>query len=107
MPTKKRSRSADDAICLLKKDHEKVRGLLKRLESAADRGDDRAEELLAQVDREVKIHSQIEEEIFYPAFKEAARTKDENKLFFESIEEHNVVVMVWSDVHGSDGGYEV
>src|SRR5437773_7870228 len=96
MPTTKkaRSKSGADAISLLKKDHEKVRGLLKRLESAADRGDDRAEALLAQVDREVKIHSQVEEEIFYPAFKEAARTKEENKLFFEATEEHHVVDLV-------------
>ncbi|PYQ61229.1 MAG: hemerythrin [Acidobacteria bacterium] len=106
MPTKKRARSADDAISLLKKDHEKVRGLLKKLESAADRGDDRAQDLLAQVDREVKIHSQVEEEIFYPAFHEAARTKEENKLFFEAKEEHHVVDMVMPEVSDSAGGRE-
>src|SRR2546430_12561623 len=111
MPTTKktrtsrsRSNSGVDAISLLKKDHEKVRGLLKRLESAADRGDDRAEALLAQVDREVKIHSQVEEEIFYPAFKEAARTKEDNKLFFEATEEHHVVDLVMPEVHESEGG---
>src|SRR6266540_6549971 len=81
--------AADDAISLLKKDHQKVRGLLKKLESAALRDDGAAEELLAQVDREVKIHSQVEEEIFYPAFHEAARTKEE---------EHHVVDMVMPEV---------
>jgi hemerythrin-like domain-containing protein len=101
--TKKRSTAAD-AISLLKKDHEKVRGLLKRLESAADRGDDRAEDLLAQVDREVKIHSQVEEEIFYPAFNVAARTKEDSKLFFEATEEHHVVDLVMPEVHDSEGG---
>jgi hypothetical protein len=37
-PTKRRTsrKSSSDAISLLKKDHKKVRGLLKRLESAAD-----------------------------------------------------------------------
>ncbi|MDQ6799661.1 MAG: hemerythrin domain-containing protein [Acidobacteriota bacterium] len=104
--TKKRSTTGADAISLLKKDHEKVRGLLKRLESAADRGDDRAEALLAQVDREVKIHSQVEEEIFYPAFKKAARSKEDNKLFFEATEEHHVVDMVMPEVHESEGGDE-
>src|SRR5690242_17274742 len=97
--TKKRSPAGADAISLLKKDHEKVRGLLKKLESAADKGDDRAEDLLAQVDREVKIHSQVEEEIFYPAFKEAARSKEDSKLFFEATEEHHVVDLVMPEVH--------
>jgi hemerythrin superfamily protein len=104
--TRKRSTNSADAISLLKKDHEKVRGLLKRLESAADKGDGRAEGLLAQVDREVKIHSQVEEEIFYPAFKEAARTKEDNKLFFEATEEHHVVDLVMPEVHESEGGAE-
>ena len=111
MPTKKKARttgkrSSVDAISLLKKDHEKVRGLLKRLESAADKGDDRAEDLLAQVDREVKIHSQVEEEIFYPAFKEAARSKEDTKLFFEAAEEHHVVDLVMPEVHEAEGGDE-
>lgn len=110
MPTKKKEKrstaSNTDAIALLKKDHEKVRGLLKRLHSAADRGDDSAQELLAQVDREVKIHSQVEEEIFYPAFKEAARTKEESNLFFEAQEEHHVVDMVMPEVQDSKRGKE-
>ncbi len=93
-----------DAIALLKKDHEKVRGLLKKLESAAVKGDGRAERLLEQVDREVKIHSQIEEEIFYPAFHDAARTREENKLFFEAKEEHHIVDLVMPEVHDSEEG---
>jgi hemerythrin-like domain-containing protein len=106
MATTKKARATSrgkDAISLLMKDHVKVRGLLKKLENAADRGDDRAVDLLAQVDREVKIHSQVEEEIFYPAFKEAARTKEENKLFYEAEEEHHVVDLVMPEVHDSEG----
>jgi hemerythrin-like domain-containing protein len=95
-----------DAISLLKKDHDKVRGLLKKLESAAGKGDGRAEKLLEQVDREVKIHSQIEEEIFYPAFKDAARTREENVLFFEAKEEHHVVDLVMPEVRDSEGERE-
>ena len=102
MPTKKRA-PAQDAISLLKKDHEKVRGLLKKLESAALRGDSNAPQLLKQIDKEVKIHSQVEEEIFYPAFHEAARTKDQNKLFFEAKEEHHVVDMVLPEVSEYEG----
>ena len=103
MPGKKKAAPAQDAITMLKKDHEKVRGLLKKLESSALRGDGRAQKLLEQIDKEVKIHSQIEEEIFYPAFHEAARTKEENKLFFEAKEEHHVVDMVMPEVSEGKG----
>jgi len=104
MPTRKKKASpAPDAITLLKKDHEKVRGLLKKLESAAMRGDKNAETLLENIDREVKVHSQVEEEIFYPAFREAARTKEQSKLFFEAKEEHHVVDMVMPEVSEFEG----
>jgi hemerythrin-like domain-containing protein len=115
MATKKKARTASsrkhsstskDAISLLKQDHEKVRGLLKRLESAADRGSDTATQLVAQLDRELKIHTQIEEEIFYPAFKEAARSKEDNKMFFEAKEEHHVVDMVFPEVRAGGEGAE-
>ena len=97
MPTRK-----TDAIALLKKDHEKVRGLLSKLETAAARGGDRAMKLVAQVEREVKIHSQIEEEIFYPAYRDAAKKKDDLKLFYEAKEEHHVVDLVMPEME--EGG---
>ena len=111
MPTTKRktstkSRVQDDAISLLKKDHEKVRGLLSQLERAAERNTAKAEQLLAQIDREVKIHSQIEEEIFYPAFRDAAQARDDRELYFEAKEEHHVVDMVMPEVRQTDSEAE-
>ena len=101
MPTtRKRSTkpTQTDAIALLKKDHEKVRGLLSKLETAAQRGGDRAMQLAAQVEQEVKIHSQIEEEIFYPAYRDAAQKKSDRQLFFEAKEEHHVVDLVMPEI---------
>ena len=101
MPTtRKRSTKSTqtDAIALLKKDHEKVRGLLSKLETAAQRGGDRAMQLAAQVEQEVKIHSQIEEEIFYPAYRDAAQKKSDKQLFFEAKEEHHVVDLVMPEI---------
>ena len=112
MPTTKKTRtstqrrSGTDAITLLKKDHEKVRGLLKRLHAAADKNDGRAEELVEQIDQEIKIHSQIEEEIFYPAFRDAARNKQDRELFFEAKEEHHVVDMILPEVREGEGSEE-
>lgn len=92
------AKKTTDAIALLKQDHETVRGLLGQLENAS--GNRRAK-LLGKVEQELKIHTQIEEEIFYPAYRDAARKKEDKKLFFEALEEHHVVDMVLPEV--SDG----
>lgn len=91
-----------DAIALLKADHEKVRGLLSQLEKSAERGGERAMKLAAQIESEVKLHSTLEEEIFYPAFRDAARKKDDKKLFYEANQEHHVVDLVMPEV--TEGG---
>ena len=95
-PTK--TKTATDAITLLKKDHDTVRGLRSKLETAAQRGGDRAMQLAQQVEEEVKIHSQIEEEIFYPAYRDAAQKKSDKQLFFEAKEEHHVVDLVMPEI---------
>src|SRR5262245_44584907 len=82
------SRSGKDAISLLKQDHQNVRQLLKRLTSNGN------EELLSEVENELKVHTQIEEEIFYPAFKEAIRSQKDEHLYYEALEEHHVVDLV-------------
>jgi hemerythrin-like domain-containing protein len=104
MPTTRKRKAAPqkDAIALLKKDHEKVRGLLSKLESAASRGSDRAMQLVSEIEGEVKVHTQIEEEIFYPAFRDAARKKEDKKLFYEANQEHHVVDLVMPEME--EGG---
>ena len=93
---KKTTTKPTDAITLLKQDHEKVRGLLGSLENATGA---RREKLLAQVEKELEIHTTIEEEIFYPAYREAAKKKEDKKLYYEAVEEHHVVKVVIPDAH--------
>ena len=94
--------SGKDAIALLKEDHKNVKELLKRLEETSDRSTSQREKLLRQVENEVKVHTTIEEEIFYPAFKEAIRSKSDAHLYFEALEEHHVVDLVMSETKGTD-----
>ncbi|MDC4223996.1 MAG: hemerythrin domain-containing protein [Candidatus Manganitrophus sp.] len=54
-----------NATDLLRDDHETIRELLETLRSARDK-----EEVLAKVEKEIRIHSQLEEELFYPAVRE-------------------------------------
>ena len=96
-----------DAIALLKEDHVKVRGLLDELEKTTEKARSRREELLEEIERELKIHTTIEEEIFYPAFREAAEKKDDRKLYFEALEEHHVVDTVLPELKGTEVGSEV
>jgi hemerythrin-like domain-containing protein len=93
-------RSGKDAIGLLKQDHQTVRQLLKKIESAEE-GSERTE-LLTQIENEVKIHTQIEEEIFYPAFQQAAQDGGEEHLYYEALEEHHVVDMVLPEIKETD-----
>jgi len=99
MATKKKA-TKKDAIALLKEDHETVRGLLER---ATKSSGERRSQVLSKIEGELKIHTQIEEEIFYPAYRDAASKKDDRKLYFEAMEEHRVVDLVMPDVeNGTD-----
>jgi hemerythrin superfamily protein len=83
-----KKKAPTDAIALLKQDHEKVRGLLETLEKATGA---RRAKLLAQIGQELKVHTTIEEEIFYPAFREAAKKKDDQVMIYEAVQEHHMV----------------
>ncbi len=93
-----------DAVTLLKTDHETVRGLLGQFENATGA---RREKLRGQIEQELKVHTTIEEEIFYPAFREASRKKDDKKLFYEAVEEHHVVDMVIPELNDGQDNEEL
>ena len=61
-----------DAIALLKADHRKVEDLFDKYENA--RG--RKAEIARQICLELTVHTMIEEEIFYPACREAGVESD-------------------------------
>jgi hemerythrin-like domain-containing protein len=77
-----------DAIALLTEDHRKVKKLLGELADTTSRAEKTRTELLQQIARELKAHTKIEEEIFYPAFKQAGEKSDDDKMYFEALEEH-------------------
>lgn len=87
MATKKKTQL--DAIALLKEDHRKVRVLLETLD--ATDAPARRVKLLSQIELELKVHTSIEEEIFYPAFRKRAEESEQKQMFFEAKEEHNLV----------------
>ena len=81
--SERRRPRAQDAIQLLRADHRKVQDLFDQFEKA--HGDDRKSELAQEICTELKVHAQIEEEIFYPAAREALKEQD---LIDEAAVEH-------------------
>ena len=62
------AKTADlDATHILTEDHRRVEDLFAKFEKAS--GPSRKEELARQICNELKIHTMVEEEIFYPALK--------------------------------------
>jgi hemerythrin superfamily protein len=71
------SRRAPNAINLLTEDHAKVRKMFKQFEKMKEKMDDgEKSELVQQICMELTLHTQVEEEIFYPAAREAIEEQD-------------------------------
>jgi hemerythrin superfamily protein len=90
---------APSATDLLRKDHREVEALFKafkRSDSSADK-----QQLAKKITTALKIHAQIEEEIFYPAFIEAT---DQKSLHDEALVEHDSAKKLIADIEGGAGG---
>lgn len=81
---------SQNAIEMLEADHDSVRELLRKLTETTARAVKTRLELLQKISNELAIHTQLEEEIFYPAFKDADG-KSHDLMFFEAREEHRAV----------------
>lgn len=78
-------------IDILKKDHQRVKKLLSELTDTTTRAHKTREELLAKIETELVVHTAVEEELVYPAIREAARTNSQREMVAEAIEEHRAV----------------
>lgn len=87
-----------DAIALLKADHRKVEELFEQFQKA--KADSRKQTIAHQICNELKIHTLLEEEIFYPAF----RGKIEDDTLDEAQVEHDGAKVLINDIENSDPG---
>ncbi len=88
---------SQDAIALLKEDHDTVEKLFKDFESA--KGEGRKEKLARQICLELSVHAAIEEEIFYPACKDVV----EEDLLKESYVEHDAAKLLIAEIEAGSG----
>ncbi|TMC46670.1 MAG: hemerythrin domain-containing protein [Chloroflexi bacterium] len=90
-----------DALTLLEEDHQKVKKLMGEIEKTTERGVKTREELFGKLVEELTIHEKIEEQIFYPAVKERATSKQLEELVNESYEEHHFVDLVKAEIENT------
>jgi len=83
------------ATTLLRADHKFVSGLFADYEKT--RSSVKKQQLVAQICTELTVHAQVEEEIFYPAFKEALKDKE---LVPEATVEHATLKDLIAQVEG-------
>jgi hemerythrin superfamily protein len=94
--TKTRSApKVQDAIALLRADHKAVSALFDQYEGA--RAVSRKKLLVASICKELSVHAQIEEEIFYPAVKLALK---DDELVPEATVEHATLKALIAQVEG-------
>jgi hemerythrin superfamily protein len=81
-----------NAIALLRADHERVKSLFRTYETyeSEEREPQRKQVIAEQIFTELEVHSQIEEEIFYPAVRAKADQEGQD-LVAESLEDHQAV----------------
>lgn len=75
-----------DAIHLLSNDHDEVEKLFKQFKKS----NGRKAEIVRQICTALTVHAEIEEEIFYPAMRDALSDKDET-LMDEAAVEHETI----------------
>ncbi|MGE3774643.1 MAG: hemerythrin domain-containing protein [Gammaproteobacteria bacterium] len=95
-----------DAIALLKADHRAVRKLFEDYEALAKSDGDATERqaLAARICTEISIHAQIEEELFYPALREAVEEQD---LLDEAEVEHSTARELIGQIESMEPGEEL
>ena len=88
---------SDDAISLLKKDHDKVKDLFEAFDKAEKHA--AKKKIADEAMLELKLHAELEEKIFYPA----VRKKVGSDIMNEADEEHHVAKVLIAELEEMDG----
>ena len=98
--TKKSSQpDSQNAITLLRADHQKVTDLFETFEKS--RSTAKKKVIAQEICTELRVHAKIEEEIFYPAAKDALNDKE---MVPDALVEHDGVKKLIAEIENSEGG---
>jgi len=100
MPSKpRRNGKGSNAIKVLTEDHNKVQKIFEQFERARD--DRRKADMVETALHELKVHTEIEEEIFYPAVRKAI---EQDELLDEATVEHESAKHLIGELEGMHPG---
>lgn len=100
-----KTESETGAVSVLREDHEKVKELFDRFEEADDKRT--KQHIVEETLNSLKIHTKIEEEIFYPAFREANSDDEEiDDTMDEALQEHHVAKILIAELEDMSPGDE-
>lgn len=91
-----------DATALLRADHKEVNDLFEEFENT--KSSTKKKSIVAEVCKALTVHAQIEEEIFYPAFKAAVKDKE---LIPEATVEHQTLKDLIAQIEGAEADSEM
>jgi iron-sulfur cluster repair protein YtfE (RIC family) len=97
-----------NALDILKDDHDTIKNLFHQYEATQSEAYETKQWIAQHVFRELDLHSQLEEQIFYPAVR-SARTDKGHELVLEGMEEHHVIDVLIEelrDSHPTDERYD-
>jgi hypothetical protein len=92
------------ATQLLKNQHREVEALFKDALGTED--PEERMDCALDIAHKLEVHTTIEEEIFYPAYREAAGTAKGEDMVLEAYEEHHVVKLVLAEIPELDASAE-
>lgn len=95
------TRDKEDAINLIKQDHDDVEEVFKRFEKAEE-GSPERRQAAAEALKMLKAHALMEEEIFYPTLRAQAEVPPE--IMDEADEEHHVAKVLIAELDAFDKG---
>ena len=87
-----RTSARHNAINLLKGDHKEVKSMVEEFKKS--RSDSKKADLAENICSALEVHARIEEEIFYPAAREALRSSDEELIDEAQVEHGSVKEMI-------------
>jgi hemerythrin superfamily protein len=99
--TMSKPKAETNAISMLKKDHETVKGLFDKFEGSENAAE--KQKIISEAVQELKIHATIEEEIFYPAVRGEMEEQD---VMNEAEVEHHVARMLIAELDESNDDEE-
>lgn len=100
--TPRQTGTSDHAVEMLKADHQRVHSLFEDYETAG--GEDKTA-IANKIMKELEIHAAIEEEIFYPAFREKSGEQGRD-MVTEALEEHQSVKTALKQLKAMDSDNE-